>query len=80
MNTQRFSDVVAQKRLNLDPDGNIFIYDGAPAQGSPANPAQNIELKKLSPYNPFLNIAEQSVSALKAVINPFTAKGFLIDE
>ena len=81
MNTQRFSDVLAQKRLNLDPDENIiFIYDGAPAHRSPADPGQNIELKKLSPHNPFLNIAEQSISALKAVINPFTAKGFPIDE
>jgi len=26
MNTQRFSDVLAQTRLNLDPDENIILY------------------------------------------------------
>ena len=63
MNTQRFSDVLAQKRLNLDPDENIiFIYDGPPAHHSPADPGQNTELKKLPPYSPFLNIVEQSIS------------------
>ena len=56
MNTQRFSDVLAQTRLNLDPYENIIlIYDGAPAHHSPADAGQNIELKKLSPYSPFLN-------------------------
>ena len=62
MNTQRFSDVLAQKRLNLDPDENIiFIYHGAPAHHSPADPGQNTELKKLPPFSPFLNIVEQSI-------------------
>lgn len=68
MNTHGFSDVLAQKRLNLDPDESIiFIYDSAPAH-SPVDPGQNTELKKLSPYSPFLNIVEQSISALKAAI------------
>ena len=35
-----------------------FIYDGAPAHHSPANPGQNTELKKLPPYSPFLNIVD----------------------
>ena len=48
-NTQRFSDVLAQTRLNLDPDENItFIYH-APAHHSPADPRQNREPKKLPP-------------------------------
>ena len=69
MNTQRFSDVLAQTRLNLDPDENIiFIYDGAPAHHSPADPGQNTELKKLPSYSPFLNTVEKSISALKAAI------------
>ena len=69
MNTQRFSDVLAQTRLSLDPDENIiFIYDSAPAHHSPADPGQNTELKKLPPYSPFLNIVEQGISALKAAI------------
>ena len=39
MNTQSFSDVWAQTKLNLDPDENIlFIYYGAPAHYSPADP------------------------------------------
>ena len=53
-NTQRFSDVLAQTRLNLDPDENIiFIYHVALAHHSPADPRQNRELKKLPPYTPF---------------------------
>ena len=69
MNTQRFSDILAQTRLNLSPDENIiFIYDGAPAYHSPADPRQNTELNKLPPYSLFLNIVEQSISALKAAI------------
>ena len=69
MNAQRFSDFLAQTRLNLDPDENIiFVYDGAPAHHNPADPGQNIELKKLPPYSPFLNIVEQGISALKAAI------------
>ena len=46
----------------------IFIYDGAPAHNNPAIPGPNSELKKLSPYSPFLNIVEQAISALKADI------------
>ena len=69
MNTTRFSDILAQTRLNLDPDeNNIFIYDGAPAHHSPVDPGKNTELKKLPPYSPFLNIVEQSISALMAAI------------
>ena len=66
-NTQRFSDVLAQTRHNLAADENI-IYDVAPAHHSPADPGQNIGLKKLPPYSPFLNIVEQRISALKAAI------------
>ena len=71
MNAQRFDDFLAQTRLNLDPDEHvIFIYDGAPAHNNPAIPGPNTELKKLPPYNPFLNIVEQAihVSFLKAAI------------
>ena len=46
----------------------IFIYDGAPAHKNPAIPGPNSELKKLPPYIPFLNIAEQAISGLKAAI------------
>ena len=63
---RRFDDFLAQTRLNLDPDEHvIFIYDGAPAH---RNPGPNSELRKLPPYSPFLNIAEQAVSTLKAAI------------
>lgn len=47
---------------------HYIIYDGAPAHHSPADPGQNTELKKLPPYSPFLNIAEESINALKAAI------------
>ena len=69
MNGRRFDAFLAQTRLNLDPDEHvIFIYDGAPAHRNPALPGNNSELRKLPPYNPFLNIVEQAVSALKAAI------------
>ena len=69
MNAQRFSDFLAQTRLNLDPNENvIFIYDGTPAHHNPANSGQITELKKLPPYSPFLNIVEQGISALEAAI------------
>ena len=50
MNAQRFSDFLAQTRLNLDPNENvIFIYDGTPAHHNPADSGQITELKKLPP-------------------------------
>ena len=69
MTGQRFDDFLTQARLNLDPNEHvIFIYDGAPAHNNPAIPGPNSELKKLPPYNPFLNIVELAISALKAAI------------
>ena len=44
------------------------VYDGAPDHNNPAIPGPNSELKKLPPYSPFLNVLEQAISALKAVI------------
>ena len=69
MNGRRFDDFLAQTRLNLNPDEQvIFIFDSAPAHRNPAIPGPNSELRQLPPYSPFLNIAEQAVSALKAAI------------
>ena len=69
MTGQRFNDFLTQARLNLDPNEHvIFIYDGAPAHNNPAIPGPNSELKKLSPYSPFLNIVEKAINALKAAI------------
>ena len=69
MTGQGFNDFLTQARLNLDPNEHvIFIYDGAPAHNNPAIPGPNSELKKLPPYNPFLNIVELAISALKAAI------------
>ena len=60
---------LSQARLNLDlNDHVIFIYDGTPAHNHPVIPGPNSELKKLPPYSPFLNIVEQAISALKAVL------------
>ena len=54
---------------NLEPDEEVIsIYDGAPAYQNPAISAANTELEKLPAYSPFLNIAEQAISSLKAVI------------
>ena len=70
MDAQTFADFLAQTRLHLDPDEEVvFIYDGAPAHHNPGNPGLNIQLKKLPPYSPFLNILEQAISStLKAAI------------
>ena len=69
MNAPRFNDFFAQTRQNLDPHEEvIFIYDGAPAHRNPAIPAVNTELEMLPAYSPFLNIAEQAISSLKAAI------------
>ena len=69
MNGRRFDDFLTQTRLNLDPDEHvILIYDGAPAHNNPAIPGPNTELKKLTPYSPFLNIVEEAISSLKAAI------------
>ena len=69
MNAPRFNAFLAQTRQNLDPDEEvIFIYDGAPAHRNPVNPAANTELEMLPAYSPFLNIAEQAISSLKAAI------------
>ena len=69
MNTERFSDLLLQEMLNLDPEELVvFIYDGAPAHRRPNHPGPNTELKMLPPYSPFLNIVEEAISALKAGI------------
>ena len=68
MNAQKFADFLAQTRLNLDPDKQVFIYNGAPAHHIPGNPGPNTELKKLPPYSPFLDIVEQVIRSLKAAI------------
>ena len=69
MNAERFSEFLAQARLNLDPNELVvFIYDGAPALRRPNQLGPNAELKILPPYSPFLNIVEQAISALKAAI------------
>ena len=46
----------------------VFIYDGAPAHRGAESPAEEISLPMLPPYSPFLNIVENSISALKAAI------------
>ena len=69
MNAQRFSDFLREARQRPNADEHIvFIFDGAPAHRNLENPHENTELKKLSPYSPFLNIVEQAISALKAGI------------
>ena len=75
MNAQKFADFLAQTRLHLDPDEQVvFIYEGAPAHHNQGNPGPNTELKKLPPYSPFINIVEQAISSLKAVIKADTSR------
>ena len=45
-----------------------MIYDGAPAHRNAFNAPANTKLKMLLAYNPFLNIVENAISALKAAI------------
>ena len=69
MNAPFFNAFLAQTRQNLDPDEEvIFIYDSAPAHRNPAVPVANTELEMLPAYSLFLNIEEQAISSLKAVI------------
>ena len=69
MDAERFSELLAQARLNLDPNEHVvFIYDGAPVHRRPNQLGPNTELEMLPPYSPFLNIVEQAISALKAAI------------
>ena len=57
MNAVRFDNFLTQARTNLDPEESvIFVYAGAPAHRNPTVPAQNMELKMLPPYSPFLNL------------------------
>ena len=64
MNAERFSEFLAQARLNLEPNEHVvFIYDGAPAHRRPNQLGPNTELKMLPPYSPFLNIVEHRRSA-----------------
>ena len=68
MNARLFNEFLFQAR-QLNPEELVYmIYDGAPAHRNAVNPGANTELKMLPAYSPFLNIMEQAVSALKAVI------------
>ena len=50
MNAERFSEFLAQARLNLDPNKHVvFIYDGAPAHRRPNQLGPNTDLKTLPP-------------------------------
>ena len=56
-------------RQNLDPDEAVVFIYGAPAHQNPAIPGTNTKLEMLPAYSrPFLNIVEQAISSLKAVI------------
>ena len=49
---------------------HYLIYDGAPAHShrGAADPTDDIHVKMLPPYSPFLNPVEQAISCLKANI------------
>ena len=55
-------------QLLNDEETHYLIYDGAPAHGGAADPTNDIHVKILPPYSPFLNPVEQAISCLKANI------------
>ena len=55
------------QQLN-DEETHYLIYDGAPAHRGAADPTDDIHVKMLRPYSPFLNPVEQAISCLKANI------------
>ena len=67
-NQARFQAFLQECAENLPENETTIIFDGAlphrPAQTS----AEHIELQILPPYLPFLNIVENAISALKAII------------
>ena len=49
---------------NVAGNETVFIYDGAPAHRGAESPAEEISLRMLRPYSPFLNIVENAISAI----------------
>ena len=67
-NRERFQVFLNECAQNVAGNETIFIYDGAPAHRGAESPAEEISLRMLPPYSPFLNIVENPISPLKAAI------------
>lgn len=65
-NRDRFQLYLNECVQNVAGNETVFIYDGAPRGAE--SPAENISLRMLPPYSPFLDIVENAISALKAAI------------
>ena len=69
MTRESFTEFLAGTATHLDENENHYlIFDGAPAHRRPEQPRDNVNLRILPPYSPFLNIVEQAISCLKASI------------
>ena len=67
-NRERFQLFLDECAQNVAGNETVFIYDGAPAHRGAVSPAEEISLRMLPPYSPFLNVVENAISALKAAI------------
>ena len=67
-NRDRFQVFLDECAQNVAGNETVFIYDGAPAHRGAVSHAEEISLRMLPPYSPFLNIVENAISALKAAI------------
>ncbi len=69
MTRESFTEFLAGTAAHLDEnETHYLIFDKAPAHRRPEQPRDNVNLRILPPYSPFLNIVEQAISCLKASI------------
>ncbi|CAB4021139.1 calpain-5-like [Paramuricea clavata] len=68
MTNDSFAKFLAGTATHLDENETRYlIFDGAPAHRRPEQPGDNVYMRILPPYSPFLNIVEQAIR-LKASI------------
>ena len=69
MTSELFTEFLNNTAQQLnDEETHYLIYDGAPAHRGATVPTDDIHVKMLPPYSPFLNPVEQAISCLKANI------------
>ena len=67
-NRERFQVFLTECAQNVAGDETVFIHDGASAHRVAESLAEEISLRMVPPYSPFINIVENAISALKAAI------------
>ena len=67
-NRERFQAFLDECAQNVADNETVFIHDSASAHRVAERPAEEISLRMLPPFSPFLNIVENAISAFKAAI------------